>query len=129
MAAARTMLVRSPRTRGWSPAPRAGEHARAAFPAYAGVVPTWSTSPGRWGCVPRVRGGGPRAWRLGAVGRARSPRTRGWSLLGDEDSGLDLAFPAYAGVVPAGNNTGDKVSRVPRVRGGGPTSAVEASVS
>src|SRR6266540_864008 len=130
--------VRSPRTRGWSrervvtlsggaafPAyagvvPRRGAahpHRCRAFPAYAGVVPCVGPRRRCCGCVPRVRGGGPRtvvgpgSSRKGSrvrgggparsptmtVSGSRSPRTRGWSPNELAEMDLDAAFPAYAG--------------------------------
>src|SRR6266540_4144852 len=89
--------VRSPRTRGWSrervvtlsggaafPAyagvvPRRGAahpHRCRAFPAYAGVVPCVGPRRRCCGCVPRVRGGGPRTV-VGPGSSRKGSRVRG----------------------------------------------------
>ncbi len=120
LAERRAVLLRSPRTRGWSRqelwcAARSG-----AFPAYAGVVPTPSTTGTSCPRVPRVRGGGPSGPPCCLCFVPRSPRTRGWSHRLRNEETRDRAFPAYAGVVPRQHDVGASHARVPRVRGGGP---------
>ncbi len=105
-----------------------------AFPAYAGVVPSrsarrhrsgrvprvcgggpsWSPAPPAGTCgVPRVRGDGPEVRGILNAVASRSPRTRGWLAGSRPDLGQDVAFPAYAGVVPGRPTSLYSQDRVP----------------
>src|SRR6266511_3747300 len=117
------LSTRSPRTRGWSQWAAVLPVLRAAFPAYAGVVPPPTQRRNPRSSVPRVRGGGPAPARRRRQPRPRSPRTRGWSRQRPPPWAPPGAFPAYAGVVPPCASSGGRSWSVPRVREGGPATS------
>ncbi len=98
----------SPRTRGWSPAPRRPRVADRVLPAHAGMVLVVVVDP-RGDCgAPRARGDGPRRERADQGDDECSPRTRGWS-------------------VPARCRSCPGTRRAPRARGDGPTGSMSSA--
>ncbi len=97
----------SPPTRGWSADHAGGLEQQVVLPAYAGVVPTVSSSTSAAACSPRLCGGGPAEVRIGQVPAGFSPPTRGWS-----------GRPALRRL---------QCLRSPRLRGGGPKDLVPNS--
>ncbi len=95
----------SPPTRGWSADHAGGLEQQVVLPAYAGVVPTVSSSTSAAACSPRLRGGGP-----------------------DDPHYADFnayVLPAYAGVVRRTWCRTARPRRSPRLRGGGPPPVLE----
>ena len=77
-------LLSSPHTRGWSQFIQLPFQLYNVFPAYAGVVPSWSPCSNPFSCLPRIRGGGPRVAHASDLSSKSSPHTRGWSPLHHE---------------------------------------------
>jgi len=116
----------SPRTRGWSPH---GEQRRVGsllLPAHAGMVPVLAVPGPEVAAAPRARGDGPLP-ACGAVQRgACSPRTRGWSLVPEDQGSGQHLLPAHAGMVPSRAKGAPPSGAAPRARGDGPLDAVKA---
>ncbi len=109
-----------PRTRGSTPDMGLMQPRVKASPAYAGIDPAPSASPGSTTCLPRVRGDRPLVDNIFQLVPRPPPRTRG--------STQDLlagavpvhASPAYAGIDPTGRSQYLIRLRLPRVRGDRP---------
>src|SRR5262245_36876342 len=70
--------------------------------------------------APRVRGDDPGTWPSSLRESARSPRTRGRSLIAAAPIPAVDALPAYAGMSPRGHRSGWTDRCAPRVRGDDP---------
>ena len=92
-------------------------------PAYAGMVPQASFEARHHIRLPRLRGDGP--CKPSGVGYCRSapPPTRGWSLKRRRPGFYTYGSPAYAGMVPNYVKIRELRSRLPRLRGDGPSQA------
>ena len=109
----------SPRTRGWTIHPPDGAADERVFPAHAGMDRPGRSRSGGWptvfpahagmdrkrfcagwrsACVPRARGDGPLTVSAKTGNNACSPRTRGWTDLGDDRKPVIYVFPAHAGM-------------------------------
>ncbi len=114
------MLVRSPRTWGWTGQRLAGEDPYQAFPTHVGMDRV------RWYRriegfrVPHARGDGPTLRWSCRPPRRRSPRTWGWT---DYDLHFWLtrvAFPTHVGMDRVRWISDPRRGRVPHARGDGP---------
>ncbi len=120
-----TVLVCSPRTRGWShthsaPRARGDGPTHTVLPAHAGMVPSKAggSSPPR--SAPRARGDGPVVDRVARRRGRCSPRTRGWSQEERARRRGLAVLPAHAGMVPGARTPPTLLCRAPRARGDGP---------
>jgi len=94
------------------------------FPAYAGVLLSFSNSAHFCFAVPRLRGGAPR-YDLDAIFFEHcSPPTRGCSCYSAGWRQAVYLFPAYAGVLLAYAALPHGFRAVPRLRGGAPIDVV-----
>ena len=111
----------SPHTRGWTVGAVRAVHAERGFPAHAGMDPSASVSTRSHTGLPRTRGDGPDAAMVGAVPRAASPHTRGWTLRLARAVQRLTGFPAHAGMDPTPARGARSRCGLPRTRGDGPT--------
>ncbi len=119
----------SPRTRGWSVVAAVRGGAAHVVPAHAGLVPGSRRPAGRYRCLPRARGAGPRSPVRMSVSDGSSPRTRGWSHAAVRRRHVTAVVPAHAGLVPRRRRPRRSGCRRPRPRGAGPCTLRWPSVS
>ena len=117
----------SPRSRGWTLAPRPPPDPRAGFPALAGMDPSATTSVVRLRGLPRARGDGPGSLGGGGGADGASPRSRGWTPLRCRHPSLRGGFPALAGMDPPYFMAMKPQERLPRARGDGPSPLADAA--
>ena len=110
-----------PPTRGWTRRMTTAMIAGEGSPAYAGMDPLrpcWM----RGKCwLPRLRGDGPPISLLGRKVRKAPPPTRGWTQKDASNEHAIMGSPAYAGMDPAQPPCTDRYTRLPRLRGDGPS--------
>ena len=110
----------SPPTRGSSALPLLRRGTLEVVPAYAGVIPRRSCTPGEHTRRPRLRGGHPPVLALTNYAWSSSPPTRGSSPRPEQLGRHDPVVPAYAGVIRCGTSGLRSLGRRPRLRGGHP---------
>ena len=110
----------SPRTRGWSPAPRDGRQPAGLLPAHAGMVPASTNRAYMLIAAPRARGDGPTTASSTMIRSDCSPRTRGWSHRPVSGGRCSSLLPAHAGMVPPRPSSTPGATAAPRARGDGP---------
>ena len=107
----------SPRMRGCFLNCKRGKEAHLAFPAYAGMFPTQSSTPSTLESFPRVCGDVSYRVPDSKTKRRLSPRMRGCFQLPLSSPSISAAFPAYAGMFLLSALVGTATKGFPRVCG------------
>ncbi len=116
-----------PPTRGWTRRATGVRDADTVSPAHAGMDLPLRFPPPLRPRLPRPRGDGPVAPRVGPRCRPRSPPpTRGWTLRPAFVVAVDPVSPAHAGMDPCAASGALPTSSLPRPRGDGPGTARHA---
>ena len=124
-----TLLMASPRTRGWTIYGRGPTGKGKGFPAHAGMDPDFSECGFGAGWLPRARGDGPVVDRLTYQKLLASPRTGGWTRSRPALRTARTGFPAHAGMDPSGARIPAASRGLPRARGDGPSSRRASGIS
>ncbi len=110
----------SPPTRGWPDMEPPDCNRRDVFPAHAGMARVLAALNARTSRFPRPRGDGPRLGADPFMVLQFSPPTRGWPVLGGDERGESLVFPAHAGMARRRACSRSPANCFPRPRGDGP---------
>ncbi len=116
----RAWIACSPRTRGWTPGRTLVALDELLLPAHAGMDPPSRTPASGSRTAPRARGDGP-DWSVHQMVRVYcSPRTRGWTQVGELEAVHVELLPAHAGMDPPRRPPCTPGRAAPRARGDGP---------
>ncbi len=115
-----TRRWRSPRTWGWTVIDDVFRDAVDAFPTHVGMDRLRIALEERLQRVPHARGDGPPAQGSWPGRGWRSPRTWGWTGLGNYRRSYAYAFPTHVGMDRSGHLAGRYPPGVPHARGDGP---------
>ena len=118
----RTVRGRAPpHARGWTRRNARATRYDTGSPACAGMDPQCKESTQQQTRLPRMRGDGPQMQTIAGGASTAPPHARGWTLV-EALAALDrLGSPACAGMDPRGRTRRMPRSRLPRMRGDGPS--------
>ncbi len=121
-------IVASPHTRGWTPVGHRGYSDPRGFPAHAGMDPGWLNTRIARNRLPRTRGDGPPRRMADRRTCTASPHTRGWTWHLVDGRRRAWGFPAHAGMDPGRGRRRAATPGLPRTRGDGPLSLIDATI-